>query len=66
MSLFQPLDKDLIKPVKKETGLGDKVEKIAQPIAKTIDKVFKTNVQECSSCKKRKAWLNEKFPAKTD
>ena len=45
-----------------DKGLGDKVERIAQPIAKAIDRVFKTNIQECGACKKRKAYLNKKFP----
>lgn len=46
----------------KPTGLGDRVEKIAQPIAKMIDKVAGTNIQGCGACKKRKEYLNEKFP----
>lgn len=43
-------------------GLGDKVESIAQPIAKVIDRVAGTNIQECGGCKKRKEWLNKNFP----
>jgi hypothetical protein len=43
-------------------GLGDRVEKIAQPIARVIDRVAGTNIQECGSCKKRKEWLNKHFP----
>lgn len=46
----------------KPQGLGDRVEKIAQPIAKVIDRVAGTNIQECGSCKKRKEWLNKHFP----
>lgn len=46
----------------KINGLGDRVERVAQPIAKTIDRVFKTKVSECEGCKARKEWLNEKFP----
>lgn len=38
--------------------LGDRVERIAQPIAKAIDKVAGTNIQGCGACKKRKEWLN--------
>jgi len=45
------------------TGLGDRVEKIAQPIAKIIDKVAGTNIQGCGACKKRKEYLNKKFPS---
>jgi hypothetical protein len=40
------------------------VEKIAQPIAKVIDKALGTNVQGCGGCKKRKARLNKVFPGK--
>tara|TARA_R110000796_G_C14520858_1_gene430849 strand:- start:26 stop:244 length:219 start_codon:yes stop_codon:yes gene_type:complete len=39
-------------------GLGDRVEKIAQPIAKIIDKVAGTNIQGCGACQKRKEYLN--------
>jgi hypothetical protein len=46
----------------KSSGLGDRVEKIAQPIAKIIDKVAGTNIQGCGGCKKRKEYLNKKFP----
>lgn len=49
-------------PQKKITGLGDVVEKIAQPIAGSIDKIFGTNVKNCGGCRKRKKSLNEKFP----
>jgi len=43
-------------------GLGDRVEKVAQPIAKIIDKIAGTNIQNCGACQKRKEYLNEKFP----
>jgi len=39
-------------------GLGDRVERIAQPIARVIDKVAGTNIQGCGACQKRKEWLN--------
>lgn len=42
-------------------GLGDRVEKIAQPIAKIIDRVAGTNIQGCGACKKRKEYLNNIF-----
>jgi hypothetical protein len=42
-------------------GLGDRVEKIAQPIAKIIDKVAGTNMQGCGACQKRKEYLNNIF-----
>lgn len=46
----------------KPTGLGDRVERIAQPIARVIDKVAGTNIQGCKACQKRKEYLNKKFP----
>jgi|TARA_X000001382_G_scaffold95513_1_gene69927 hypothetical protein len=42
-------------------GLGDRVEKIAQPIAKIIDKFAGTNIQGCGACQKRKEYLNNIF-----
>jgi len=38
--------------------LGDAVHFVAQPVAKTIDLVFKTNLQHCSACAKRREFLN--------
>ena len=46
----------------KPLGLGDRVERIAQPIARVIDKVAGTNIQGCGACQKRKEYLNKKFP----
>lgn len=43
---------------KKTIKLGDAVEAIAKPIAKIIDKVAGTKLQECGGCKKRKEFLN--------
>jgi hypothetical protein len=40
------------------TGVGDVVEMIAQPIARVIDRVAGTNVQECGGCSKRRDALN--------
>lgn len=58
------LSKDQIASLRepRPQGLGDRVEKIAQPIAKMIDRVAGTNIQGCGACKKRKEYLNEKFP----
>ncbi len=47
------------KIVRRNRGLGDAVERIAQPIAKAIDSVAGTNIQECGGCKRRKEWLNK-------
>jgi len=50
------------KPPDVPAGLGDLVEKIAKPVARSIDKAFGTNIEGCGGCKKRKEYLNEKFP----
>jgi hypothetical protein len=50
--------------IKKPNGLGDRVERIAQPIARAIDKVAGTNIQGCGACQKRKEALNKAFPLK--
>ena len=44
------------------TGLGDRVEHIAQPIARVIDRLAGTNIQQCGGCKKRREALNKAFP----
>ena len=48
--------------IPKPIGLGDRVERIAQPIARVIDRVAGTNIQGCGACQKRKEYLNKKFP----
>ena len=40
-------------------GLGDVVASVAQPIARTIDRLFGTNVAGCGGCSKRQEQLNE-------
>jgi hypothetical protein len=45
--------------IKNKKKLGDQVERIAQPIAKTIDHLLGTNIQGCSGCKRRKEALNK-------
>lgn len=47
-------------PVKR--GLGDVVASFAQPIAKAIDSVAGTNIQQCGGCKKRQEALNKLVP----
>ena len=42
-------------------GLGDVVESFAKPIARAIDRVAGTNIQNCGGCQKRKEWLNQHF-----
>jgi hypothetical protein len=41
---------------------GDRIGKIAQPIARAIDKVAGTNITGCGGCKKMKARLNAGVP----
>jgi hypothetical protein len=46
------------------SGLGDVVAYVAQPIARAIDRVLKTNVAGCGGCKARQTWLNKAVPFK--
>ena len=55
------IQKALIKRIKKK-GLGDIIEGIAKPIAKVVDVVAGTDLENCGACKKRKIYLNTKFP----
>ena len=43
-------------------GLGDVVAKVAQPVAKAIDAVAGTNLQNCGGCKARQEKLNQIAP----
>ena len=43
------------------TGLGDAVALVAQPAARVIDAIFKTDLQNCQSCNQRKSAWNNKF-----
>lgn len=42
--------------------LGDKIERVAVPIARAIDKVVGTNIVGCKGCKKMKERLNTGMP----
>ena len=58
------------KPITKPTsqsirGIGDVVHKVAQPIAKVIDKTLGTKIQKCGGCAKRREALNKALPFKT-
>ena len=53
-----PEDLKTSRDPKPNIGLGDRVERIAQPIARVIDRVAGTNIQGCGACQKRKEWLN--------
>jgi hypothetical protein len=39
-------------------GAGDVIYKVAQPIAKVIDKMFHTSIAGCGGCQKRRKLLN--------
>lgn len=55
----------VITHVKDPVGLGDLVAKVAQPIARAIDRVAGTNIAECSGCTGkggRKDKLNAAMP----
>lgn len=43
-------------------GFGDLVHLAAHPIARVIDKVAGTNLQNCGGCHKRREHWNEKLP----
>lgn len=43
-------------------GLGDAVAVVAQPIARTIDRVVGTHIEGCGGCKKRQEKLNKLVP----
>lgn len=43
-------------------GAGDAVAVIAEPIAKVLDRVFRTKIKSCSACAKRKEMLNHLIP----
>lgn len=43
-------------------GLGDRVARIAKPIARAIDAVTGTDLSNCPDCADRQAWLNAQFP----
>ncbi len=52
---------DLSPGSKRKPGTGDFVARIAKPIARGIDRVFGTRLQECADCEQRRRWLNEHF-----
>jgi hypothetical protein len=41
------------------SGLGTKIERVAKPIARVIDKVAWTKIAGCKGCRKMKDRLNE-------
>lgn len=62
---YNPSRKTYVKPPCNDCkGMGDVVAKVAQPIAKMIDKVAGTDIEHCGGCKKRRDKLNEILPFK--
>jgi hypothetical protein len=49
-------------PKPKPVGLGDAVAMVAQPIARTIDRVVGTAIAKCGGCAKRQEALNRLVP----
>ena len=47
---------------KKYRGLGDVIEAVAKPVAKVIDRIAGTDIQNCQDCSRRQQNLNAKFP----
>lgn len=43
---------------RKYRGLGDVVERIAKPIARGIDRIAGTDIEQCKGCANRRDWLN--------
>jgi hypothetical protein len=43
---------------RKYRGLGDLVESVAKPIARVIDRIAGTDLQNCAGCAKRRDFLN--------
>lgn len=50
----------------KYRGLGDVVEAVAKPLARKIDRIAGTRIEQCSGCAKRRAALNRVFPFSTE
>lgn len=50
---------------KKYRGLGDVVAAVANPVARTIDRIAGTDLQNCKGCDKRREDWNQRFPFTT-
>lgn len=52
-----------VEPVKLPMiGFGDLIAAIAKPIARGIDSIAGTNLENCGGCSQRQDWWNEKLP----
>jgi hypothetical protein len=46
-------------------GLGDRIARLAKPIARAMDATLGTDLAHCQGCASRQAWLNTHFPTST-
>lgn len=46
-------------------GAGDVVHRVAQPIARALDRVLGTNIEHCGGCAQRREKLNQALPFKS-
>lgn len=56
------IDLAAVNPPSAPSGLGTRIERIAQPIARTIDKLTGTHIAGCGGCKKMRDRLNVGMP----
>jgi hypothetical protein len=52
------MNEERVARIRSELGLGSKIERIAKPIAKVIDKTTRSNIANCGSCGKMRDRLN--------
>lgn len=66
VAMLQHLLRSVPDEPQKIRGLGDIVAMVAQPIAKVIDKMARTNLQNCGRCGRTQSKLNKAFPIKRE
>ena len=47
-------------------GLGDRVASFLKPVARAVDRMLGTNLENCGSCEQRRQWLNGINKGKTN
>lgn len=50
-----------LEPKQSIRGAGDAVALVAKPVARVIDRFFKTHLENCQACAERQKKLNEMF-----
>ncbi len=58
---FQNLQPDQPPASQPIRGAGDLVARFAKPVARALDRVIGTRLQDCTSCDARQQWLNRFF-----